>query len=103
MIDKYLELKIENGKQIGFKHFFDEKDKRYCEWVGLQKWNGIYKVYIGKIEENKMVAEEFERDEIREFQTLSEALDYIKANSSVSIEKMNVCKGQRIFNPEFSA
>ena len=46
-----------------------------------------------------MVSEEFEKDEIKEFDNLGEALEYIKPSSSIKIEPLNTCKGQKLFNP----
>ena len=71
-------LIIEKEIQVGFSHFIEETSGRYLESVGLQKWNDKYKVYIGNIKENKMVSEEFEKDEIKEFDNLGEALEYMR-------------------------
>lgn len=94
-------IKIEKGKQVGFDHFIEIENIRFWESVGIQKWNGKYKVYVGKVKEDKMVSEDFEIDVIEEFQNISEVFEYISSNSSIDIEQLNICKGQQKFNPNF--
>lgn len=96
-----LENLVERGWQVGYKHTLNLRERRVYEVVGLQKWKGVYKVNIYRIDEKLMSAEEFEFDEYKAFNKFEEAILYIKSNSQVSIEQMNVSKGQKFFNPEF--
>ncbi|WP_205410205.1 hypothetical protein [Acetivibrio cellulolyticus] len=92
---------IESGKQFG-KIFSFEKDKKTI-WssVGIQKWQNVYKVYVDEIEEENMNAEKYLRDEIKRFNTLADALQYIDENTQINPLDLKPCKGQKVFNADF--
>lgn len=92
---------IEGGKQIGKVFSFENSGKIFWSSVGIQKWQNSYKVYVDEIDETKMSAEDYERDEIRKFNTLSDALEFIKNYTKADINDLSPCKGQKIFNPKF--
>lgn len=92
---------IENGKQLGNVFSFDINGKTIWSSVGIQKWQGIYKVYVDEIDEENMVAEKYLREEIKKFIKLSEAIKFIEQNTQTNLLDMQICKGQRVFNPEF--
>lgn len=56
--------KISNGFQVGCRFSFLNKDKVCWSSVGLQKWEGKYKVYVDEILESMMSSEEYLREEI---------------------------------------
>ncbi|GBC63444.1 hypothetical protein DENIS_4438 [Desulfonema ishimotonii] len=92
---------IEDGKQLGKVFSFEDSGKTFWSSVGIQKWRGSYKVYVDEIEEGKMVAEEYLTDEIKQFDMLSKALNFIDNNTKINAKDLRPCKGQKIFNPEF--
>ena len=92
---------IEKGKQIGKVFSLQKNGLTYWSSVGIQKHEGVYKVYIDMIEESKMSAEEYAREEFSRFMTANEALNYAVAESGLSEEEFTPCKGQKIFNPAF--
>lgn len=92
---------VERGWQVGYSHTLKYEGKQFYEVVGLQKWKGVYKVNVFRIDEEKMTVEEFEFDEYKTFNEFEEAIIYIQSNSQVSVEQLNVSKGQKFFNPEF--
>ncbi len=91
---------IEAGKQVGAEIQFDLDGSPCWSSVAVQKWEGGYLVYVYEILESKMVAEEYERDEVRELASLDEASSYINAQTQARFDEMRPCKGQRMFNPE---
>ncbi|WP_159514032.1 MULTISPECIES: hypothetical protein [Enterobacter] len=93
--------KIENGSQVGQRVSFLMDDEICWTSVGLQKWNGKYKVYIDEILESKMNSEEYQREEVIYFDLLDNALEFIENNTHVKVFDLIPCKGQRIFNPDF--
>jgi hypothetical protein len=92
---------IESGGQVGKVFSFYRSDKTIWSSVGIQKWQGIYKVAVDEIEEENMEAEKYLRDEIRTFNNLSEALKYIDEATETPSLQLAPCKRQKIFNPSF--
>ncbi len=45
---------IEDGKQLGKVFSFNRNGKLIWSSVGIQKWQGIYKVYVDEIEEENI-------------------------------------------------
>ncbi len=98
---KHLLRIIEAGKQVGKSFSFNHNDCTYWSSVGIQKHGGAYKVYIDVIEESQMIAEVYEREEVTQFSTALEAIDYITSETQLDVEDLKTCKGQKIFNPSF--
>ena len=92
---------IEGGKQLGKVFSFIRNGHTIWSSVGIQKWQGIYKVYEDEIDEKSMDAENYIRDEIKKFDNLSDALKYINENTQTNLLDLQPCKGQKVFNPEF--
>lgn len=92
---------IEDGKQLGKVFSFNRNGKVIWSSVGIQKWQGIYKVYVDEIEEENMDAETYSRDELKKFTNLMEALTFIEQNTETNLSELQICKGQKIFNPNF--
>ncbi|MCG8710062.1 hypothetical protein JHU04_003341 [Brenneria sp. 4F2] len=93
---------INNGKQVGVRYSFLAGNEICWSSVGLQKWEGKYKVYVDEILESKMSSEEYLREEIVSFDSIESALEFIEDNTKVEISDLAACKGQRIFNPKFN-
>lgn len=99
-IKKIIQL-IELGKQLGSVFSFKINGKIIWSSVAVQKNKGIYKVYVDEIEEDKMASESYLRDEIKKFNDLLEALNFIDSNTHAKSRDLKPCKGQKIFNPDF--
>lgn len=69
--------------------------------MGIQKHGGTYKTYISEIFDSKIEAEDYLREETKEFPTPGAALDYLNLESKLDILDLSPCKGQKIFNPNF--
>ena len=92
---------INNGTQVGARYSFLVENEVCWSSVGLQKWEGKYKVFIDEILESKMSSEEYLKEEIVSFDSAESALEFIKHNTKIEISALTPCKGQRIFNPKF--
>lgn len=93
---------IERGAQVGVRYSFLVDNEVCWSSVGLQKWEGKYKIFIDEILESKMLSEEYLREEIVSFDAVENALEFIKDKTKIEINDLIHCKGQRIFNPKFS-
>ena len=92
---------IESGKQLGEVFSFIRDGHTIWSSIGIQKWQGIYKVYVDEIEEESMDAENYIRDENKKLNNLSDALKYINENTQINSSDIQPCKGQKVFNPNF--
>lgn len=93
---------IEQGKQLGKVFSFTRDEKIFWSSIGIQKFEGRFKVYVDEIEEAKMASyEEYLIEATRSFETLNEALDYLFETTHVVLEDLAPCKGQKVFNPNF--
>ena len=93
--------KLEKGQQLGKSFSFDLDGKSVWSSVGIQKWKGLYKVYIDEIFEIDIAAEIYQKELIRNFSELDEAIVFIKENSRATFQELGPLKGQRVFNPAF--
>ncbi len=91
---------VEAGKQVGAEIRFDLVGSPCWCTVAVQKWAGAYLVSVSEILERNMVAEEFERDEVREFASLDAASSYVDSETRARFDEMRPLKGQRAFRPE---
>ncbi len=87
---------IETGKQLGKVFSFDRNGKTIWSSVGIQKRQNTYKVYADEIEEEKMDAEIYLRDEINKFDNVINALLYIDENTQTNSLELQPCEGWRI-------
>ena len=94
---------IEAGKQVG-KHLIVEKNgKNYWLTAGIQKWNGIYKLYLSEIEEDLMEDEDYLVDEINEVHHFEGLAPLMAAKTLIRLEELTPMKGNKAFNPHFDA
>ena len=91
---------IERERQIGADNEVELGGITYFETAGLQKWKGKYRLSISIFDLSKSDIDDSEVNEVLEFTTLNEAVSYMEKNCSIRFEKMNVCKGSKVFNPE---
>jgi hypothetical protein len=90
---------IESGKQVGASLDTTENGICYHNSIGVQRWQDRFRVNISRIAYDDMASDQFEVDEVVEFATLDDALDYLTSHSCVPIEDLDVCKGQKMFSP----
>ncbi|WP_139924990.1 hypothetical protein [Hymenobacter sp. DG01] len=92
---------IEAGKQIGKSLCYMREGKVCWLVVGLQKWQGVYKLYSYEILEEDMAAEKFIYDKLRCFESFDELVKATQEDARISIEEYGPLKGQRLFSPNF--
>ncbi|GAB3589750.1 hypothetical protein [Hymenobacter daeguensis] len=94
---------IEAGKQVG-KHIVVEKNgENHWLTAGIQKWDGIYKLYISEIEESLIPGEEYLVDEINDVQHFEELAPLMAAKTLIKLEELTPLKGNKAFHPPFDA
>ncbi len=91
------------GKQVGVRASFELCGEVIWTSVGIQSWSERFRVYVDEIKESQMDAEEYSREEVRDFASVEEAAQYIDEHTRVTFEQLRPCKGQKIFNPGLSA
>lgn len=93
---------LEVGKQIGKSCPFGEGNDMHWLSIGIQKWEGEYKLYFCKVRE----ASERDLDyydaegtiRVTHFEALS---DLVSSLSPFKLCELAPLKGQKIFNPAF--
>lgn len=100
--NKNISAWLSSGKQLGVRGKVTESNETIWLSMGIQKHGAVYKTYISEIFDSKINIEEYLREEIKEFSTLEAALKYLDRESRLSILDLSPCKGQKIFNPNFS-
>ncbi|MHA7965250.1 hypothetical protein ACX93W_13985 [Paenibacillus sp. CAU 1782] len=94
---------IEEGKQLGSTLTFADNGQTIWSSVAVQKWNGIYFTYVDEIDESKMNAEQFRREEICRFDCLNNALEHLRQTTKVMVSELAPCKGQKLFHPHLES
>ncbi|WP_400192663.1 hypothetical protein [Hymenobacter sp. B81] len=92
---------VEAGKQIGKTFCYERNGQRCWLSVGIQRWEGIYKLYLSEISEANIVAEEFLRDETIPYASFEELLIGYAEQTDIPMEELTPLKGQKLFNPRF--
>jgi hypothetical protein len=91
---------LEAEKQIGKSASFGEGNDIYWLSIGIQKWEGEYKLYFFKANEASMRDLEYYDAEgtirVTHFEGLS---DLVSALSPYKLCELAPLKGQKIFNP----
>jgi len=93
---------ISGNKQIGSVFSFERNGELCWSSVAIQKWGNVIKVYVDEIFEFQIDAENYLREEIVEFDSIESAIEFISSSTMAESEQLLPCKGQKIFNPEFS-
>ncbi|WP_092769490.1 hypothetical protein [Hymenobacter actinosclerus] len=92
---------LEAGKQVGKSWSWVESGKTYWGSVGVQKWQGVYKIYVDKIEEARMSnLEDYDTDQIIETKCFEQIQHILTATCFINLVELIPQKGQKIFNPE---
>jgi hypothetical protein len=93
---------LEAGKQIGKSASFGEGDNTYWLSIGIQRWEGEYKLYFFKANEDRMRDLDYYDAEgtirVTHFEELS---GLVGALSPFKLEELAPLKGQKLFNPAF--
>ena len=93
---------LEAGKQIGKSASFGEGDDTYWLLIGIQKWEGEYKLYFFKANEASMGDLDYYDAEgtirVTHFKGLSHL---VSALSPYKLCELAPLKRQKIFNPAF--
>ncbi|MFD1872573.1 hypothetical protein [Hymenobacter bucti] len=93
---------IEGGKQVGKSIFSGEEDGKYLLSIGVQKWEGEYKLYFFKADESRMADLDYYDAEgvirVTHFEALSNLISIL---SPFKLSELTPLKGQKIFNPAF--
>ena len=95
---------ILKGKQIGCRENVEKDGVVFFHSVAVQKWNGKFKVFVSKIEENQLTTYEDVEDGVTQIiplDTIEAVLNYFDDVLKIDIEKLHPLKGQKIFNPKF--
>jgi hypothetical protein len=93
---------LESGKQVGKSASFGEEDDAYWLSIGIQKWEGEYKLYFFRANEARMRDLDYYDAEgtirVTHFEELS---GLVSALSPFKLSDLTPLKGQKIFNPAF--
>jgi hypothetical protein len=89
---------VQSGKQIGTTSTFRRDGKAFFSAVAIQQiGDQKYRVLVYEIDEELMAAEVFARDELKDFDSLEEAVKFIEQTTPASIADLQPRKGQRWF------
>jgi archaellum component FlaF (FlaF/FlaG flagellin family) len=93
---------IEAGKQVGKRFQLEEDGNRYWVSVGVQKWQGSYKIYFDKIEESHMYDyDHYDTEEVTKVEYVGDIQAILSSKYSVNLTELVPQKGQKVFNPAF--
>lgn len=92
---------VDRGVQVGVTLSFKKGVEIYWSTVGIQLYEGVFKVYIDEINSEDMVSEVYSKDILKSFENLEDAISYLEFNSVVKFDQLQICKGQKKFNPKF--
>ena len=92
---------LEAGKQVGKNTTVEKNGENYWLSVGIQKWEGIYKLYVSEIEESLMPNDDYLTEEIIRINTFEELPSVMAAKTLIKLKELTPLKGQKIFNPKF--
>ena len=94
---------IEAGKQVGKSDYFGEGEERYLLSIGVQKWEGEYKLYLFKANEYKLRdLDYYDAEGTIRFTHFEELLSLLKVLCPFKFSELTPLKGQKIFNPAFN-
>ncbi|MBD2792015.1 hypothetical protein [Xenorhabdus szentirmaii] len=94
---EYLVKALDKGKTRGYSEYIQIEEATYLFEDAIKKINGKYFVYIFFIDESKMaVYEDYGNEEMTEFCSLEEAVDYLILKGA-DMQKMKGMKGITLF------
>ncbi|MCR5889596.1 hypothetical protein LRS06_17820 [Hymenobacter sp. J193] len=92
---------LEAGRQIGKRAPVEQDGSTFWWSVGIQQWQGTYKVFFDKFDESQRVDYGSETEEVIQVTDIDALPALIKAKSPFNIEELTPLKGQKIFSPSF--
>ena len=92
---------LEAGRQIGKTAPIEQNGSTFWWMVGIQSWQGIYKLYIDKFDESQPLDYDSESEEVIQVSNLDALTILVRTKSPFAIEELTPLKGQRMFNPSF--
>lgn len=92
---------LEADRQIGKSAPVEQGGTTIWWSVGVQRWQGLYKLYIDKFDTAERIDYDAESEEIIPVTDLNTLYNLIKTKSPFKIEELAPLKGQKIFNPRF--
>ena len=94
---------LEAGKQIGKSASFGNGNDIFWLSIGIQKWDGEYKLYFFKAKEELMKSlDYYDAEGIIKVTHFEELSGLVSALSSFRLSELTTLKGQKIFNPAFA-
>jgi tRNA threonylcarbamoyladenosine modification (KEOPS) complex Cgi121 subunit len=91
---------LSSNKQIGESFSFNKEGEECFSSVAIQRWGDVYKVYVDEIMESQMACENYIRDEVLEFNSAEEAIEFVSIETMATLENLTPSKGQKIFDPQ---
>ncbi len=88
---------VEQGKQIGTSLTVLRGERSFYLRVAIEKRGGKYEVLVDEIDERRMEAEEYERDERRTFELADDAISFIESTTPVKLSDLAPSRGQKWF------
>ena len=89
---------LDAGKQVGKSILRAEAGEEYYVAVGIQKWNGIYKLYTDRVKVAEIYWEK-ETEEIIEVEIFENLAALVESKVSISLDELTPQKGSKVFNP----
>lgn len=96
--ERLIEL-IEKGKVVGKVISYQQDEDVIWSDIAIQKRNDKYVAYINEIYEKNMWDEEYIMEELKSFDDINEAFDFIESSSKVTVEELAPMKGSKIYIP----
>jgi hypothetical protein len=88
---------IERGKQVGKSLSVERDGRTFYLRVAVQKRQAGYTVLVDEIDETRMAAESYARDEQRAFESLEAARRFIEETTPVRLDELQPSTGQKWF------
>jgi len=92
---------LEADQQIGKTILLVKDGNNYWFSVGVQKWQGLYKVYFDKVRDSEIDYLDNEAEQIIEVENFESLAGIVETKTPIKLEELTPLKGQRIFNPAF--
>jgi hypothetical protein len=93
---------VESGKQIGQTISYTIQEEPHCIIVGVQKWQGSYRMQLIEFSEQDLSYDtESIREEQLSFDSFEELEKFFSKEPAVSLTGLAPIKGRKIFNPTF--
>lgn len=92
---------LEAGRQIGKSVDYHKDGEEYWLTVGIQRWEGVYKLYISNVKMSEVYNEDAHFEEVTRINQFEEIEPVLTSKTFVRLGELTPLKGQKIFNPRF--